>query len=61
VLPNPVKKKPLDVKWHSDGHGEKIRERQRENKEVCWIIAKVFAEDNGVTHQEVSNDGHHYD
>jgi len=57
----PLKKNTLDVKWHNNGHGEEIGERQRENKEVCWIIAKVLADGNSVTDQEVSNDCHHYD
>ena len=56
-----IKKKSLDVKWHSDGDGEEIGERQRENKHVCWVIAKVLVERNSVTDHEVSNDCHHYD
>ena len=61
MLPVPVLKKTLNVKWHSDGHGEEIGERQRENKQVGWIIAKVLVYRNSITDHEVSNDCHHCD
>ncbi|KAJ7334336.1 hypothetical protein OS493_014646 [Desmophyllum pertusum] len=61
MFPNSSTKKSFYVKWYSEGHCEKIRERQRENEEICRYAAKVLVREYSVTDQEVSDDRYCHD